>query len=48
MLHNAGYYHAAYVAAVVIYGGYALTIWRRRRRVRERWADRARSAGERR
>jgi hypothetical protein len=28
---NAGYYHAAYVLAVVIYGGYALSLWFRRR-----------------
>lgn len=28
---NAGYYHAAYVAAAVIYGGYALSLWWRTR-----------------
>jgi hypothetical protein len=28
---NAGYYHAAYILAVVIYGGYALSLWLRRR-----------------
>jgi hypothetical protein len=28
---NAGYYHAAYVIAVVIYGAYAVSIWVRRR-----------------
>ncbi|HEY9479609.1 MAG TPA: hypothetical protein VIP79_05950 [Gemmatimonadaceae bacterium] len=30
---NAGYYHAAYVVAVVIYGAYAVSIWFRRRSV---------------
>lgn len=33
---NAGYYHIAYVVAVVLYGGYAVTIWVRRRSVRRR------------
>ncbi len=28
---NAGYYHAAYALAVVIYGAYALSLWFRRR-----------------
>jgi hypothetical protein len=31
---NAGYYHAAYAAAVIIYLLYALSLWRRRARVR--------------
>jgi hypothetical protein len=35
---NAQYYHIAYMAAVVIYGGYALTIWLRRKKVRARLA----------
>jgi len=30
---NAGYYHAAYIVAVVVYGAYALSIWWRRRAV---------------
>jgi hypothetical protein len=33
---NAIYYHAAYVAAAVIFGGYAVSIWWRGRRVRAR------------
>jgi hypothetical protein len=33
---NAGFYHAAYVAAAAIYGLYALSLHWRRRRVRER------------
>lgn len=28
------WYHAAYVAATVIYGGYAVSLWWRRRRWR--------------
>jgi hypothetical protein len=31
---NAGYLHAAYAAAVIIYLLYALSLWRRRARVR--------------
>jgi hypothetical protein len=31
---NAGYFQAAYAAAVAIYGLYAITLWRRRARVR--------------
>ena len=31
---NAGYYYAAYAAAVIIYLLYALSLWRRRARVR--------------
>lgn len=30
---NAGYYHAAYIVAVVLYGAYAISIWMRRRAV---------------
>jgi hypothetical protein len=30
---NAGYYHAAYVVAVVLYVGYAWSVWWRRRRI---------------
>lgn len=33
---NAAYYHAAYVAAAALYGGYALTLWWRAKRIRER------------
>ncbi len=33
---NAGYYHAAYIVAVVLYGAYALSIWVRRRTIRRR------------
>jgi hypothetical protein len=36
MPHNAGYYHAAYIIAVGVYGLYAVSIWRRRKSVRER------------
>jgi hypothetical protein len=31
---NAGYYQAAYAAAVLIYALYAVSLWRRRARVR--------------
>ena len=31
---NAGYMHAAYVLALVVYGGYAVVLLRRRARVR--------------
>ena len=34
---NAGYYHAAYASAVVIYALYVASIWWRARRVRERF-----------
>ena len=33
---TSAYYHAAYLAAAVLYGGYALSLWLRARRVRER------------
>jgi hypothetical protein len=33
---NAGYLYAAYTAAATVYGLYALTLWRRARRTRER------------
>lgn len=33
---NAGYYHAAYVIAVVVYGAYAASVWVRRKGVRRR------------
>lgn len=33
---NAGYYHAAYAIAIVLYGAYALSIWVRRRSTRRR------------
>ena len=40
---NASYMYAAYAVAAAVYGLYALTLWRRRRRVDERLrqADRA-------
>lgn len=31
---TATYYHVAYTWAAVLYGGYALVLWRRARRVR--------------
>lgn len=33
---TATYYHIAYTWAAVLYGGYALSLWRRARRVRAR------------
>jgi hypothetical protein len=33
---NAAYYHAAYAAAVIIWTGYALSLWWRARRLRSR------------
>jgi hypothetical protein len=39
---NAGYYHAAYIVAVVLYTAYAGSLWWRRRRIRERWESRER------
>jgi len=33
---NAGYYHAAYAAAAVIFGSYLAILWRRARAVRSR------------
>jgi hypothetical protein len=42
---NAGYYHAAYIVAALIYGLYAATLWRRRARVRA--AARRMAEGER-
>ena len=33
---NAGYYHAAYASAALIYALYMVSIWWRARRVRER------------
>lgn len=36
MPENAGYYHAAYIAVVIIYGGYVLSLVIRSRRARER------------
>lgn len=40
---NAQYYHIAYAVVVVLYGVYALTIWVRRKKVREQ-LSRSRSA----
>ena len=34
MPENAGYYHAAYIAVALLYGGYAVSLWARARRVR--------------
>ena len=31
---NAGYYHAAYIAAALIYGVYSVALWWRSRRAR--------------
>jgi hypothetical protein len=31
---TAGYYYAAYVVITLLYGGYALSLWRRARRAR--------------
>jgi hypothetical protein len=39
-LDNAGYYHAAYAAALTIYALYAVSLWRRRRALRDRHAAR--------
>ena len=36
MPENSAYYHAAYIAAAVIYGGYILSLAIRGRRARER------------
>lgn len=33
---NAGYMYAAYLVAAAVYGFYALGLWRRTRRVRDR------------
>lgn len=35
---NAGYYHAAYIVVAVAHVAYAVSIWVRRRRLRERLA----------
>jgi hypothetical protein len=35
-----GVYRAAYIIAAVVYGGYALTIWLRAKRIRERLRER--------
>jgi hypothetical protein len=35
-----GVFRAAYIIAVVVYGGYALTIWLRAKRIRERLRER--------
>jgi hypothetical protein len=43
MPNNAGYYHAAYIAAVILYGGYAFSIWWRARGVRARLRGRERT-----
>ncbi len=42
---NASFYHAAYVAAVVIYLGYTAALLRRRSRVREALLAEERRAG---
>ena len=38
---NAGYYHAAYIAATAIYALYAVSLWRRWAALRERRSERA-------
>jgi HAMP domain-containing protein len=40
---NAFYAHTAYAAAAVIYGVYALSLWRRRRQLQRRWEAAART-----
>jgi hypothetical protein len=42
---NAVYYHAAYIAAAVVYGGYVISLLVRTRRARDRDARRRRGAG---
>lgn len=32
---TSAYYHAAYVAAATLYGGYVLSLWWRARRIRK-------------
>ena len=34
-----GVFRAAYIIAAIVYGGYALTIWLRAKRIRERLAQ---------
>lgn len=34
MADTAGYYYAAYVVITLLYGGYAVSLWRRARRAR--------------
>jgi hypothetical protein len=36
---NGAFYHAAYTIVVVLYGGYALSVWLRSRRIRRRLAE---------
>ena len=36
MPENAGYFHAAYIAATVIYGGYIISLLVRTKRARDR------------
>jgi hypothetical protein len=36
---NGRFFVAAYIVAAVLYGGYALSLWRRSRRVDERLRD---------
>jgi hypothetical protein len=43
---TSAYYHAAYLAAAVLYGGYVLSLWIRARGVRERLQSVARGRGE--
>ena len=43
---NAAYYHAAYIAASLVYTLYAASIWWRARRIRARLTERG-AAGER-
>jgi len=41
-----GVFHAAYIIAVIVYGGYALTIWMRAKRLREKLAETERQSGD--
>ena len=43
---TSAYYHAAYLAAAVLYGGYVLSLWIRAREVRERLKSVARGSVE--
>ena len=45
MPENAAYYHAAYISAAALYGGYALTLWWRAKRIRERAREAAAEPG---
>jgi hypothetical protein len=46
-VNNAGYYHAAYIAAAVVYAAYAASLWWRGRDLDRREAALARQATDR-